>query len=161
MRAAGKLLSNESLISNTWASGCLVIFLSNYSAIILFRYIIDRHTDLDRYFNIQDDGVIKTTKPLDREETAWHNISVIATEACTYSLDGVNLLAKTLIESNGKCSDVSCILSLGRNHSEEMNASNWSAEWSDLIWLCCLWISHIWVMHSIMDYLCNDWCHTN
>lgn len=45
------------------------------------RYIIDRHTDLDRYFNIQDDGVIKTTKPLDREETAWHNISVIATEA--------------------------------------------------------------------------------
>ncbi|XP_063801467.1 cadherin-11 [Pseudophryne corroboree] len=45
------------------------------------RYSIDRNTNLDRYFNIQDDGVIKTTKALDREEIAWHNISVIATEA--------------------------------------------------------------------------------
>ncbi|XP_044516546.1 cadherin-11 isoform X4 [Gracilinanus agilis] len=45
------------------------------------RYTIDRHTDLDRYFNIgQEDGFIKTTKPLDREETAWLNISVLATE---------------------------------------------------------------------------------
>ncbi|MEE6499840.1 hypothetical protein FKM82_003611 [Ascaphus truei] len=45
------------------------------------RYSIDRHTDLDRFFSISlEDGVIKTTKALDREEIAWHNISVIATE---------------------------------------------------------------------------------
>ncbi|XP_038627827.1 cadherin-11 isoform X1 [Tachyglossus aculeatus] len=45
------------------------------------RYSIDRHTDLDRFFNINpEDGLIKTTKPLDREETAWLNISVFATE---------------------------------------------------------------------------------
>ncbi|KAM4614473.1 cadherin-11 [Discoglossus pictus] len=45
------------------------------------RYSIDRHTDLDRYFSInQEDGVIKTTKALDREESDWHNISVIANE---------------------------------------------------------------------------------
>ncbi|KAG8521730.1 Cadherin-11, partial [Galemys pyrenaicus] len=45
------------------------------------RYSIDRHTDLDRYFTINpEDGFIKTTKPLDREETAWLNISVFAAE---------------------------------------------------------------------------------
>uniref|UniRef100_A0A6I8RK16 Cadherin 11 n=1 Tax=Xenopus tropicalis TaxID=8364 RepID=A0A6I8RK16_XENTR len=45
------------------------------------RYSIDRHTDLDRFFSINpEDGVIKTTKGLDREESSWHNISVIATE---------------------------------------------------------------------------------
>nr|XP_033798359.1 cadherin-11 [Geotrypetes seraphini]XP_033798360.1 cadherin-11 [Geotrypetes seraphini] len=45
------------------------------------RYLIDRHTNLDRFFSInQEDGVIKTTKPLDREEAVWHNISVIANE---------------------------------------------------------------------------------
>ncbi|KAG8437617.1 hypothetical protein GDO86_008362 [Hymenochirus boettgeri] len=45
------------------------------------RYTIDRHTDLDRFFSINpENGVIKTTKSLDREECAWHNISVIATE---------------------------------------------------------------------------------
>ncbi|XP_059569870.1 cadherin-11 isoform X2 [Alligator mississippiensis] len=46
------------------------------------RYSIDRHTDLERYFSINpEDGYIKTIKPLDREEIAWHNISVFATEA--------------------------------------------------------------------------------
>uniref|UniRef100_A0A8C5PCS3 Cadherin 11 n=1 Tax=Leptobrachium leishanense TaxID=445787 RepID=A0A8C5PCS3_9ANUR len=45
------------------------------------RYAIDRHTDFDRFFSIDvHDGVIKTTKPLDREEGPWHNISVTATE---------------------------------------------------------------------------------
>ncbi|XP_065781524.1 cadherin-11 isoform X2 [Muntiacus reevesi] len=45
------------------------------------RYSIDRHTDLDRFFTINpEDGFIKTTKPLDREETAWLNISVFAAE---------------------------------------------------------------------------------
>ncbi|XP_003223021.2 cadherin-11 [Anolis carolinensis] len=45
------------------------------------RYTIDRHTDFDRYFSISpEDGSITTTKNLDREEKAWHNISVIASE---------------------------------------------------------------------------------
>ncbi|XP_050779141.1 cadherin-11 [Gopherus flavomarginatus] len=45
------------------------------------RYSIDRHTDLERYFSISpEDGYIKTIKALDREEIAWHNISVFATE---------------------------------------------------------------------------------
>ncbi|XP_053305609.1 cadherin-11 [Spea bombifrons] len=45
------------------------------------RYSIDRHTDLDRFFSVDlQDGIIKTLKALDREEGAWHNITVIATE---------------------------------------------------------------------------------
>ncbi|NXN45523.1 CAD11 protein, partial [Rhinoptilus africanus] len=45
------------------------------------RYSIDRHTDLERYFMINaEDGNIKTIKALDREEIAWHNISVFAVE---------------------------------------------------------------------------------
>nr|XP_020669646.1 cadherin-11 [Pogona vitticeps]XP_020669647.1 cadherin-11 [Pogona vitticeps] len=45
------------------------------------RYSIDRHTNLDRYFTISaEDGSITTTKKLDREEMAWHNISVFASE---------------------------------------------------------------------------------
>lgn len=45
------------------------------------RYSIDRHTDLERQFNIHvDDGKITLAKPLDRETDTWHNITVTATE---------------------------------------------------------------------------------
>ncbi|KAG7488252.1 hypothetical protein MATL_G00033670 [Megalops atlanticus] len=45
------------------------------------RYSIDRRTDMDRLFNIHPgNGSIFTLKPLDREESAWHNLSIIATE---------------------------------------------------------------------------------
>ncbi|KAK2819953.1 hypothetical protein Q7C36_021599 [Tachysurus vachellii] len=45
------------------------------------RYLIPRYTDLEEFFSINpDDGIIKTTRPLDRETQAWHNISVSATE---------------------------------------------------------------------------------
>ncbi|XP_036374751.1 cadherin-10-like [Megalops cyprinoides] len=45
------------------------------------RYSIDRVTDLDRLFSVHPgNGSIFTLKSLDREEIAWHNISVIATE---------------------------------------------------------------------------------
>ncbi|KAJ8401508.1 hypothetical protein AAFF_G00384270 [Aldrovandia affinis] len=45
------------------------------------RYSIDRHTDLDRLFNIStSNGSISTLQPLDREASKWHNISVVATE---------------------------------------------------------------------------------
>uniref|UniRef100_A0A8C2JSE4 Cadherin 11, type 2, OB-cadherin (osteoblast) n=1 Tax=Cyprinus carpio TaxID=7962 RepID=A0A8C2JSE4_CYPCA len=45
------------------------------------RYMIPRYTDLEEFFIINhEDGIIKTTRPLDRETQAWHNISVSATE---------------------------------------------------------------------------------
>ncbi|XP_056382079.1 cadherin-11 [Hyla sarda] len=66
----------------------------------MIRYSIDRHTDLDRYFNIQDDGVIKTTKPLDREETAWHNISVIATEVSNLGLSNSTTVTIKVVDKN-------------------------------------------------------------
>ncbi|NXW55352.1 CADH9 protein, partial [Eurystomus gularis] len=45
------------------------------------KYSVDRHTDLDRIFNVYSgNGSLFLSKPLDREETPWHNITVIATE---------------------------------------------------------------------------------
>ncbi|KAG9479407.1 cadherin-6-like [Eleutherodactylus coqui] len=45
------------------------------------KYSVDRHTDMDRIFNIDSgNGSIFTSKPLDRESLLWHNITVIATE---------------------------------------------------------------------------------
>ncbi|XP_067342951.1 cadherin-10-like isoform X2 [Channa argus] len=45
------------------------------------KYSIDRHTDLERLFNIDSvNGTITTLKALDREMSKWHNISVVATE---------------------------------------------------------------------------------
>ncbi|MFT7810470.1 cadherin-8-like [Arapaima gigas] len=50
------------------------------------RYFIDRHTDLERQFNINaDDGKITLAKPLDRETDTWHNITVTATEVRNHS----------------------------------------------------------------------------
>ncbi|KAK7944692.1 hypothetical protein WMY93_000420 [Mugilogobius chulae] len=44
-------------------------------------YAIDRRTDLDRVFNIHPgNGSIFLLRPIDRENNAWHNISVIASE---------------------------------------------------------------------------------
>ncbi|XP_053570590.1 cadherin-6-like [Bombina bombina] len=45
------------------------------------KYSVDRHTDMDRLFNIDSgNGSIYTSKSLDRETLLWHNITVIATE---------------------------------------------------------------------------------
>lgn len=45
------------------------------------RYSIDRRTDMDRVFNVHaGNGSLFILRELDREENAWHNISVIATE---------------------------------------------------------------------------------
>lgn len=70
------------------------------------RYSIDRHTDLERLFNIDSvNGTITTLKALDREMSKWHNISVVATEISTLaSIDRNWLLIKmdilTLIASS-------------------------------------------------------------
>ncbi|KAM9775100.1 cadherin-6-like [Syngnathus typhle] len=45
------------------------------------RYAIDRFTDLDRVFGVHAvNGSVFLLRELDREENAWHNISVIASE---------------------------------------------------------------------------------
>ncbi|XP_069814239.1 cadherin-6-like [Dendropsophus ebraccatus] len=45
------------------------------------KYSVDRHTDMDRIFNIDSgNGSIFTSKLLDRESLLWHNITIIATE---------------------------------------------------------------------------------
>uniref|UniRef100_A0AAV2JYN6 Cadherin domain-containing protein n=1 Tax=Knipowitschia caucasica TaxID=637954 RepID=A0AAV2JYN6_KNICA len=45
------------------------------------KYAIDRRTDLDRIFNVHPgNGSIFLLRPIDREDRAWHNISVIASE---------------------------------------------------------------------------------
>uniref|UniRef100_A0A8C7ZE24 Cadherin 6 n=1 Tax=Oryzias sinensis TaxID=183150 RepID=A0A8C7ZE24_9TELE len=47
----------------------------------LVRYTIDRRTDMDRLFDIHaGNGSVYVLRDLDREENAWHNISVIASE---------------------------------------------------------------------------------
>lgn len=50
------------------------------------RYMIPRYTDVEQFFSVNaEDGMITTTRPLDRETQAWHNISVSATEIGTYT----------------------------------------------------------------------------
>ncbi|XP_006634604.1 cadherin-10a [Lepisosteus oculatus] len=45
------------------------------------KYSVDRHTDLDRLFDIDSgNGSISTLQPLDREMSKWQNISIVATE---------------------------------------------------------------------------------
>ncbi|KAI9533003.1 hypothetical protein NQZ68_027475 [Dissostichus eleginoides] len=47
----------------------------------MVKYSIDRHTDMDRLFNVHPgNGSVFLLRTLDREESAWHNISVTATE---------------------------------------------------------------------------------
>ncbi|XP_061219655.1 cadherin-8 isoform X1 [Neopsephotus bourkii] len=50
------------------------------------RFSIDRHTDLERQFNINaEDGKITLATPLDREMNMWHNITIVATETRNHS----------------------------------------------------------------------------
>ncbi|XP_028986646.1 cadherin-18-like isoform X2 [Betta splendens] len=45
------------------------------------RYFIENEEEKPLYFSIGvNDGIIRTTRVLDREETAWHNITVMAAE---------------------------------------------------------------------------------
>uniref|UniRef100_A0AAQ4PIN6 Cadherin domain-containing protein n=1 Tax=Gasterosteus aculeatus aculeatus TaxID=481459 RepID=A0AAQ4PIN6_GASAC len=45
------------------------------------RYMIPLYTDIEQFFRVNpEDGMITTTRPLDREAQNWHNISVSATE---------------------------------------------------------------------------------
>ncbi|XP_017269615.1 cadherin-18 [Kryptolebias marmoratus] len=51
------------------------------------RYYLDSKEDGERNFRIDESsGVIRTTQPLDREDVAWHNITVMASEVDNPSL---------------------------------------------------------------------------
>ncbi|XP_055058040.2 cadherin-18 [Misgurnus anguillicaudatus] len=53
------------------------------------KYLIDQNTDGDTLFSIDaSSGLIKTTRSLDREEAAWHNVTVMASE-----IDNPNLVS--------------------------------------------------------------------
>lgn len=55
--------------------------LCSLSSVLHRRYAVDRRTDMDHLFNVHPgNGSVFLLKSLDREESAWHNISVIATE---------------------------------------------------------------------------------
>lgn len=55
--------------------------LSRLQGCLFCRFSIDRHTDLERQFNINaEDGKITLATPLDRETSTWHNITIVATE---------------------------------------------------------------------------------
>ena len=48
--------------------------------------MIPRYTDVEQFFSVNpEDGMITTTRPLDRETQAWHNISVAAAEIGTHT----------------------------------------------------------------------------
>ncbi|XP_065132485.1 cadherin-18 [Paramisgurnus dabryanus] len=53
------------------------------------KYLIDQNTEGDTLFSIDaSSGLIKTTRSLDREEAAWHNVTVMASE-----IDNPNLVS--------------------------------------------------------------------
>uniref|UniRef100_A0A8C9VBV7 Cadherin 6 n=1 Tax=Scleropages formosus TaxID=113540 RepID=A0A8C9VBV7_SCLFO len=65
------------------------------------RYSIDTRTNVDQLFNIHErNGSIYTQKFLDREESAWHNISVVARElgnpCCTQQSSRVPVYIRVL-----------------------------------------------------------------
>ncbi|KAJ8271390.1 hypothetical protein COCON_G00102490 [Conger conger] len=65
------------------------------------RYFIDRHTDLERQFNINvEDGKITLAKPLDRETEMWHNITVTATEVKNHSQISRAIIAIRVLDIN-------------------------------------------------------------
>ncbi|KAM9423190.1 cadherin-8-like isoform 1-T4 [Salvelinus alpinus] len=67
----------------------------------LVRYFIDRHTDLERQFNVNvDDGKITLAKPLDRETDMWHNITVTATEIRNHSQISRAIVAIRVLDIN-------------------------------------------------------------
>ncbi|KAM4605314.1 cadherin-7a [Polymixia lowei] len=65
------------------------------------RYSIDRTTDLERFFDIDSNtGVLSTARPLDRELTAIHNLSILATESLDPSQVGKAVVLVTVLDVN-------------------------------------------------------------
>lgn len=73
-------------------------YLILFSSFLHHRYAIDRRTDMDHLFNVHSgNGSVFLLKSMDREEAAWHNISVIATEL-RKSRGRARLFAETFAE---------------------------------------------------------------
>lgn len=54
---------------------------SSHCIILHRRYFIENQEERPLYFTIGvNSGIIRTTQALDREEKAWHNITVMAAE---------------------------------------------------------------------------------
>uniref|UniRef100_A0A665TSU8 Cadherin-7-like n=1 Tax=Echeneis naucrates TaxID=173247 RepID=A0A665TSU8_ECHNA len=65
------------------------------------RYSIDRKSDVDCYFKIDNrSGVITTNQPLDREIVAFHNITVLASESLNVSQVGKAVVLVSLMDVN-------------------------------------------------------------
>ncbi|XP_029003341.1 cadherin-7a [Betta splendens] len=65
------------------------------------RYSIDRNTDLERIFNVDNlSGVISTAKPLDREANSIHNLTILAIESMDPSQIGKGTALITVLDIN-------------------------------------------------------------
>ncbi|XP_078524656.1 cadherin-8 [Lissotriton helveticus] len=65
------------------------------------RFSIDRHTDLERQFNVNaEDGKITLATPLDRESNVWHNITIMATEIRNHSQIAGAVVAIKVLDVN-------------------------------------------------------------
>lgn len=59
----------------------MTIVLNTKVSIMHCRYFIENEEEGPLYFTIGvNSGIIRTTQVLDREETTWHNITVMAAE---------------------------------------------------------------------------------
>lgn len=71
-------------VFTTWKRtrvGGQVAVFNGLKELFVFRYSIERTSDLDKYFYIDiTSGALMTVRTLDREEMSWHNITVLAME---------------------------------------------------------------------------------
>ncbi|XP_054621171.1 cadherin-18 [Dunckerocampus dactyliophorus] len=71
------------------------------------RYFIDKKEVGPNYFRIDEiSGVIRTTQPLDREDTAWHNITVMASEVDNPGLFSHILVTVQVLDVNDNAPQV-------------------------------------------------------
>lgn len=76
------------------------------------RYYLDSKEEGMRYFRIDEgSGLIRTTRPLDREDASWHNITVMASEVGRYPGGfPVNRMFRRGRRGTSACSHVSASL---------------------------------------------------
>jgi hypothetical protein len=68
----------------------------NFLLVLVNRFSIDRHTDPERQFAIDGNGLVTTAKPLDRETSSGHRVHILAIDKGllnTYSVDVTGLFA--------------------------------------------------------------------
>ncbi|KAK2822940.1 hypothetical protein Q5P01_023005 [Channa striata] len=65
------------------------------------RYSIERKTDMEQLFHVEStSGVIRTSRPLDRETVSLHNITVLATEIVDPSQVGKAVVLISVLDVN-------------------------------------------------------------